>query len=82
MARLIKPEDIPETLWHPGSKCLRLAPSLLTAWGYLLQYAGLEEKALQPVPNGEIGGLSKEETDDHSGMALQWFFGASSTELA
>lgn len=77
MARLIKPEDIPETLWHPGLKCLRLAPSLLTAWGHLLRHAGLEEKALQPVPKGEIGGLSQEETDDH----LAWRFSGSSARV-
>lgn len=65
MARLIQPADIPETLWHRSKERLHLAPDLLTAWKHLLQHAGLEEKALQPVLEGEIGGLSKEATDAH-----------------
>jgi hypothetical protein len=77
MDRLIKPADIPETLWHPGAKCLRLAPMLLSAWRHLLQHAGLEERALQPVPEGKIGGLSKDETDDH----LAWRFSGSSARV-
>lgn len=77
MARLIQPVDIPETLWHADSKCLRLAPALLTAWKHLLQHAGLEEQAKQKVPKGEIGGLSKKETDDH----LAWRFSGSSARV-
>lgn len=75
--RLIQPADIPETLWHAETKCLCLAPTLLTAWRYLLQHARLEERALQPVPEGKIGGLSKEETDDH----LAWRFSGSSARV-
>lgn len=77
MARLIEPADIPETLWHTETKCLRLAPELLTAWKYLLKDVGLEEKALQAVPAGKIGGLSKKETDDH----LAWRFSGSSARV-
>lgn len=77
MARLIKPADIPETLWHTETKCLHLAPTLLSAWGHLLQHSGLEEKALQPAPGGKIGGLSKEDTDEH----LAWSFTGSSARV-
>lgn len=77
MARLIQPVDIPKTLWDTNTECLHLAPDLLTAWKHLLQHAGLEEKALQPVPEGKIGGLSKEETDDH----LTWRFSGSSARV-
>lgn len=77
MSRLIKPADIPETLWHAETKCLHLAPILLTAWKHLLLHGGLEEKALQPDPNGDIGGLSKEETDGH----LAWRFNGSSARV-
>lgn len=77
MDRLIKPEDIPETLWHPGTKRLYLAPMLCSAWVHLLQHAGLEESALQPVPQRKIGGLSKEETDAH----LAWRFSGSSARV-
>lgn len=77
MSRLIKPEDIPETLWHPEATCLQLAPTLRTAWEHLLRHAGLEEKARQPDPGGKIGGLSKEDTDDH----LAWRFSGSSARV-
>ena len=77
MARLIQPVDIPDTLWHADTQCLHLAPTLLIAWMHLLQHAGLEDKALQPVPEGKIGGLSKEETDDH----LAWRFSGSSARV-
>ena len=77
MSRLIKPADIPKTLWHAETTCLHLAPTLRKAWEYLLLHAGLEEKAQQPVPEGKIGGLSKEETDDH----LAWRFSGSSARV-
>lgn len=77
MSRLIKPADIPKTLWHAETTCLHLAPTLQKAWVHLLKNAGLEEKALQPVPEGKIGGLSKKETDDH----LAWRFSGSSARV-
>ncbi|WP_423933735.1 hypothetical protein [Comamonas sp. 23] len=77
MSRLIKPTDIPQTLWHVDTTCLHLAPALLKAWEHLLRHAGLEEKARQPVPEGKIGGFSKEDTDDH----LAWRFSGSSARV-
>lgn len=77
MPRLINPTDIPETLWHAKKKCLYLAPALRKAWEHLLLHTGLKEKALLPVPEGKIGGLSKEETDDH----LAWRFSGSSARV-
>lgn len=77
MSRLIKPTDIPQTLWHVETTCLHLAPTLLKAWEHLLRHAGLEEKARQPVPEGKIGGFSKEDTDDH----LAWRFSGSSARV-
>lgn len=77
MSRLIKPSDIPESLWHAETTCLHLAPTLLTAWKHLLQHAGLKERALQPIPPAITGGLSKEATDDH----LAWRFTGSSARV-
>lgn len=77
MTRLIKPEDIPQTLWRADAKRLNLAPTLLIAWKHLLQHAKLEEKALEPAPDGKIGGLTKEATDDH----LAWRFSGSSARV-
>lgn len=77
MSRLIQPADIPETLWHAKTTCLHLAPTLRKAWVHLLLSAGLEEKARLPVPDGKIGGLSKEATDDH----LTWCFSGSAARV-
>lgn len=77
MSRLIKPSDIPESLWHAETTRLHLAPTLLTAWKHLLQHAGLKERALQPAPPSITGGLSKEATDDH----LAWRFSGSSARV-
>jgi len=77
MPRLIQSADIPETLWHASTECLYLPPDLPTAWMHLLQYAGLEEQALLPVPPGKVGGISKGETDDH----LAWCFTGSSAQV-
>ncbi|MDE1716156.1 hypothetical protein [Chromobacterium amazonense] len=77
MTRLIQPKDIPETLWDAETERIHLAPYLLTAWKHLLQHAGLEQQAMEPVPKGEIGGLGKKETDDH----LAWRFSGSSARV-
>lgn len=77
MARLIQPADIPDTLWQANTRCLHLAPTVLIAWRHLLRHAGLEGKALQPAPKGDIGGFSEEETNDH----LAWRFSGSSARV-
>lgn len=77
MTRLIQPSDIPKTLWNSTTKSLSLAPTLVSAWKHLLKQSGLEDKALQPMPEGKIGGPSKDETDDH----LAWRFTGSSARV-
>lgn len=77
MPRLIKPEDIPRTLWQPDQNKIHLAPDLVDAWKELLNHGGLFEKAVQPAPEGVIGGVSKSDTDDH----LAWRFTGSSARV-
>lgn len=77
MTRLIKPDDIPESLWLAKSKCIQLAPDLVEAWKQLLRHSGLYEKAQQKVPKNIVGGFSKEATDEH----LAWRFSGSSARV-
>ncbi len=77
MRRLIEPEDIPSSLWCNDNSCIQLAPDLVDAWKHLLDHAGLLEKALTPVPENIVGGITKEVTDDH----LAWRFSGSSARV-
>jgi hypothetical protein len=77
MQRLIKPKDIPRSMWWPEQKRIHLAPDLVSAWQKLLDYTDLTEKALQPVPENIVGGLTKESTDEH----LAWRFSGSSARV-
>jgi len=77
MQRLIKPGDIPKSLWQPDQKVIRLAPDLVEAWRHLLQHANIFDKALEPVPNNIIGGVTKEVTNEH----LAWRFSGSSARV-
>jgi hypothetical protein len=79
MERLIKSEDIPDSLWQSKGECLQLAPELLNAWKHLLHQAGMFEKAQQPAPHDidKIGGLTREGVDDH----LAWRFTGSSARV-
>lgn len=77
MQRLIKPEDIPRSLWQPENERIHLAPDLIRAWQSLLDHTGLSAKAHQQGPEKLIGGLTKEATDDH----LAWRFSGSSARV-
>lgn len=77
MRRLIEPKDIPSSLWCPDNCRIQLAPDLVDAWKHLLDHAGLLEKALEPVPENIVGGITKEVTDDH----LAWRFTGSSARV-
>jgi len=77
MQRLIKPKDIPRSLWWPEHGRIHLAPDVVNAWQKLLHYAGLFEKAQQPVPENIVGGMTKESTDEH----LAWRFSGSSARV-
>jgi hypothetical protein len=70
MDRLIPKEMIPPSLWNVKDSILHLPPQLITSWEMLLDRNGLREKAIQESPEGSVGGMSKEETDNH----LAWRF--------
>jgi len=77
MQRLIKPEDIPPSLWSPEGGVVHLAPSLVNTWRALLAHANIYDKALLQTPDNIIGGMTKEATDEH----LAWRFSGSSARV-
>src|SRR3990167_762095 len=77
MQRLIRPEDIPPSLWQPENGVIHLAPNLVSAWKTILTHANIFEKALLSAPENIIGGVTKEATDEH----LAWRFSGSSARV-
>lgn len=75
--RLIRASDIPDSLWINAEKCLQLAPSLKETWRSLLEKQNLYDLACTPGPDGEIGGISPEDTAKH----LTWRFSGSSARV-
>lgn len=75
--RLIQPSDIPESLWNKALKCLYLPPMLVDGWKNILITQNLFIQACQPAPEGDIGGISKEDTDRH----FTWRFSGSSARV-
>lgn len=65
MSRLINPQDIPEHLWEPKSETLYLPTPLIEQWISLLEANNLAGKALEIAPDSFVGGMSKEDTDNH-----------------
>lgn len=77
-SRLVRPDDLPDSLWDRSDQALSLAPSLVTAYTTLLDRHGLRTLAMQtPPPDGPVGGVSKEETDKH----LAWGFPGSAARV-
>ena len=75
---LVRPDDLPDTLWDRGDQVLSLAPSLVEMYTTLLDRHGLLALALQPPPSeGPVGGVSKEDTDKH----LAWAFPGSAARV-
>ncbi|MBW1294043.1 hypothetical protein [Aquimarina litoralis] len=65
MNRLIKVQDIPETLWESNNQKLLLPESLVESWKNILEIRGLLQQATEETRTGEIGGISEEDTHNH-----------------
>lgn len=52
MARFIRLEDIPESLWEKERAILHLPTQLVSTWEMLLEKYNLRERALLPTPKG------------------------------
>lgn len=77
-SRLVRPDDLPDSLWDRSDQVLSLAPSLVRAYTTLLDRHGLRTLAMQaPPPDGPVGGVSKEDTDKH----LAWAFPGSAARV-
>lgn len=78
MNRLIRKEDLPESLWQHSDRVLKLPPDLIRAWLALLDRHDLRMLATQNHGTGGcIGGLSKEATNKH----FAWRFSGSSARV-
>ena len=77
LQRLIPSSELPDSLWSRDTKCVQLAPNLVSAWTQLLEAEGLLEKAKQPSSKSPVGGGSKVETDEH----LTWRFTGSAARV-
>jgi hypothetical protein len=75
--RLVREEDLPNTLWDAGQSCLKLSPDLIRAWRHLLDTGGQYATAIKPSPEKIIGGIDKEATDQH----LAWRFNGSAARV-
>ena len=66
MNRLIRSEDLPETLWRQNDRVLKLPPDLIRAWLALLERHGLRVLAeQQDASGGCVGGISRDATNKH-----------------
>jgi hypothetical protein len=70
MARFIRVEDIPESLWDKERSILYLPAQLVSSWEMLLEKYNLRERALLPTPKGLTGGMGQEDTDNFFCMAI------------
>lgn len=78
MNRLIRNDDLPETLWRQGDRVLILPPDLIRVWLALLDRHSLRALAMQQDGTGGcIGGISREATNKH----LAWRFTGSSARV-
>ncbi len=75
--RLVKVEDIPDTLRCTSTKHLRLPEKLITAWISLLDKNGIREQAKKDSPKSIAGGLTEQATKEH----LAWRFTGSAARV-
>jgi hypothetical protein len=73
MERFITKEDLPNSLWCPKRKVIKLPVLLVEQWKSLLSRNSLMDLATTEAEYGFIGGPSKEETDKH----LAWRYNGS-----
>ena len=78
ISRLIRSEDLPESLWRQSDCVLKLPPELIRAWLALLERHGLRPLAeQQDASGGCIGGISRDATNKH----FAWRFTGSSARV-
>lgn len=77
MARFIRIEDIPNSLWEKGQSILYLPPPLVSTWEMLLGKYDLKDQAMSRTPQGLTGGMSQKETNDF----FAWRFPRSSATV-
>ena len=77
MNRLIRNEDLPESLWRQSDRVLKLRPDLIRTWLTLLDRHNLRALAEQPIAGGCIGGNNRDATNKH----LAWRFTGSSARV-
>lgn len=78
MNRLIRIEDLPESLWRRTDRVLKLPPDLIRTWLALLERHGLRALAEQQDATGVcIGGISRDATNKH----FAWRFTGSSARV-
>lgn len=75
--RLVKVEDIPDTLRCTSTKHLRLPEKLITVWFSLLNKNGIREQAKKGSRKSTAGGLTKQAAKDH----LAWRFTGSAVRV-
>lgn len=69
--RLLNPNDLPPSLWDHGSETLVIPKALSDAYVHLVDANNLRELAAARQPgDGAVGGLSKEQTDEHFAQAF------------
>ncbi len=65
MNRLIEQKDIPESLWNGKEEMLYLPKNLISNWRNILEQRGLLQQAIEETREGDIGGISEEDTHNH-----------------
>jgi hypothetical protein len=63
--RLVRPADLPDTLYQPSTTLLYFAPILAESYVHVLTERGQLEEARAFLPQGAIGGAAPREASEH-----------------
>lgn len=77
MERFVCESDIPDTLWNKAKQTLFLPAPLIDRWKTILKANNLFLKASTDAPESFVGGMSKEDTDNH----FAWRFNGSCARI-